>query len=274
MTGQIGFVLLTHRNPLQILRLIKSLNRMFDNPKIACHHDFSQCSFPIDLMPENVLFVRPHFNTTWGHFSLVDAMLAALRLLYSDNDQPDRFVLLSGQCYPIKNADTIISALKQGNFDAQIGYYPIVENKLESTWQKKCFLRYCAQSPFYPFSDSFECFAGEHWFSGNHVAANALLRFHSASPALAEHYRFLGRDRAITPAESYYQTILCNDPKLKILNDDLRYIDWPEGSWHPKTLTLDDSEELFSSHALFARKFELDESGPLLDEIDNRLFNG
>ena len=57
----LGFVILTHDNPPQILRLINRLVSMFDNPPIVCHHDFSKCDLDTNLFPPNVSFVLPHF---------------------------------------------------------------------------------------------------------------------------------------------------------------------------------------------------------------------
>ena len=69
MSLSIGFILLTHRNPEQIYRLIAHLNRMFNYPTIVCHHDFSKCDLSVDTLPKNISFVRPHIETAWGEFS-------------------------------------------------------------------------------------------------------------------------------------------------------------------------------------------------------------
>lgn len=64
----IGFILLTHTKPLQIHRLINTLNRMFNYPVIVCHHDFDKCELSVDALSKNVLLVRPHIKTEWAGF--------------------------------------------------------------------------------------------------------------------------------------------------------------------------------------------------------------
>lgn len=115
----IGFVLLTHGNEPQILRLTDTLNQMFGDPPIACHHDFSKLALNKRQFPGNVHFVEPHVRTSWGTISLVHAMLKALRLLY-DTSAPDWFYLLSGSDYPIRDAASIRNELAHSPFDAYI----------------------------------------------------------------------------------------------------------------------------------------------------------
>ena len=116
--SRIGFVLLTHANPPQILRLVRRLNTMFDAPPIVCHHDFGKCPLPDGFLPKNVSFVRPYVKTGWGPFSLVEAMLLALETIYRRSDSPDWCVALSGSCYPTKPAAQILTNLTAGGYDA------------------------------------------------------------------------------------------------------------------------------------------------------------
>jgi hypothetical protein len=115
----IGFIVLTHRDEPQVLRLIDRLNALFDSPPIVCHHDFSQATFNRYRFPSNVRFVEPHVKTHWGTISLVIATLRALRLLY-DTSAPGWFYLLSGADYPIQDGATIMRELAQSPYDAYI----------------------------------------------------------------------------------------------------------------------------------------------------------
>jgi len=113
LNSPIGFVLLVNPfNPLeQSERLIRTLNRLFDNPPIVCHHDFGKNPNFIKDCPANVQLVRPNVYTKWGDFSCVDATIRALRLLYENREGPEWFVFLSGSDYPIKPANQILSDL-------------------------------------------------------------------------------------------------------------------------------------------------------------------
>jgi hypothetical protein len=291
MSHKVGFLLVTHNKPHQFVRLVDTLNRMFDYPPIACHHNFSISSLPLEQLPPNIKFVHPHVKTRWGKFSTIEAELKALELMYESPDSPDWFILLSGSDYPIKSADTILHALTSSPYDVCMHHELVDYKALESNWQKLGYQRYCIvrgwvpsldenlkpkkhfitliEHPsltkfFIPFSEDFPCFVGDHFFCANRDAAKYLLDFHRSNPKLATYYQ----KSTIFPTESYYQTIFCNSPHLKVENNNWRYIDWSTKDAHPKILLLEDLPQIQASTAHFARKFDIDEDAKVLDELD------
>ena len=59
-----------------------------------------------------------------------------------------------------------------------------------------------------------------------------------------------------------------NSPfKEKVINDDIRYIDWTTGPEYPRTLTLDDFTKVRESNALFARKFSLTKDYAIIQRL-------
>jgi hypothetical protein len=291
----IGFILLTHTKPLQIYRLINKLNTMFNYPVIVCHHDFSKCDLSVDTLSKNILLVHPHIQTEWGGFSLVEATVQALRLMYEVPDAPDWFVLLSGGDYPIKNAKQILDDLASNPYDAYIQHEPITyqtykyDLKPNMLWLKNSYQRYCTKSfyfnyskkyltqlnieirlehplltkSFLPFSKKLACFSGSQWFCANRKAAEYIIDFHTQKNALTLYYSNLKYTD-----ESYFQTILANASHLRLQNDRRRYIDWSDGGCHPKTLLMEDLPNLLASSAHFARKFDIDTDSNILDELD------
>lgn len=247
-------------------------------------------------MTENVHFVRPHFKTGWGKFSVIDAMISALELLVRLPNAPDWVVLLSCADYPIKSADKIVRDLNASPFDVHMRHEKIIYNQFERDWQRLCYDRYCSlkfrvpsldrallpkwrtvtirhpaiASQFSPFTDKFLCFAGEHWFCARLHAAQYLIDFTKRNPAVADHYR--RRDAyTVIPEELYYQTILCNTG-FKISQNIWRYIDWNVGnSPHPRTFCINDFEALRNSDAHFARKFDIDLDVQILDALDGHI---
>ena len=230
--SRIGFVLLTHNNPPQLLRLVQRLNSMFGNPPIVCHHDFGKCPLPDGFLPENVEFVRPHVKTKWGEFSLVEAMLRALEQMYRRNDSPDWCVTLSGSCYPTKPAAQILENLEAGGYDAHFEVKDLGRDALVTALHKQYYQRYCVKKlpfpsvnrrlrpvirplnvphfvgrHFLPFSDTLHAYAGSQWFTISRRAAASIFEFLKtpAAAALTRHYR------GLTYAdESYFQVIVCN----------------------------------------------------------------
>jgi hypothetical protein len=282
MSPPIGFVLLVNPfNPLaQSERLIRTLNRMFNHPPIACHHDFGQNPQFIANCPPNVRLVRPHVDTKWGDFGCVEATIHALRLLYSGPDRPEWFVFLSGSDYPIKSADKILADLQASPFDGHIEHklasegdlvYPPDPDNLQGwkweTWLQQCHKRYCSlrlnvwginrylrfsqrtfwlEHPIFtrglPFTKEFKCYAGEVWFTANHRCARRIIDFRDQDRRVTEHYR-----KTLVPEESYLQTVLANAPDLKLSQNYLRYVDWTGRKSNPKILTMADLPRLRNS---------------------------
>lgn len=290
-----GFVLLTHEKPNQVLRLVERLNFMFDDPPIACHHDFSKCDFLTENFPENITFVKPHIKTKWGHWSLIEATIKGIELLYSGKNKPQWFTLLSGSDYPIRTAGEIIRDIKNSQFDAHIDSKKLVKSKLKDDADKAMYFRYHSvvfsfpsvvhliqsfrirkwiteeirvKNPTYtryliPFSDEFICYVGSQWFSANQKAAESILEYHKRHSKLRNFYK-----KVSFADESYLHTILNNTNDLKINNRYWRYTDWSGQTAHPRTLTIKDFPKLLESDDHFARKFDADVDPDVLDRLD------
>ncbi|MEH2181704.1 beta-1,6-N-acetylglucosaminyltransferase [Nostoc sp.] len=295
-SNAIGFILLTHNKPLQTYRLINKLNSMFNYPLIVCHHDFSKSDLSVNSLSKNVLLVRPHIETKWADFSVEEATVKAIKVMYENPEAPDWFVYLSGADYPIKTARQILDELTSNSYDAYVEHEQITYEKYKSdaippdmSWLKNSYQRYCTKSfsfhslikyfaqmnieirlehplltkLFLPFSKKFACFSGSQWFSANRKAAEHIIDFHGQRNAVTLHY-----SQARYTEEAYIQTILGNSPHLKLKNDCRRYVDWSTGGPHPKILLTEDLPNLLASSAHFARKFDIDIDSNILDELD------
>jgi hypothetical protein len=301
MTEPIGFIIISHTNPSQVLRLVRCLSRIYDNPLIVCHHDFSQSSLPLAEFPQSAQFIFPHIKTRWAQFSVVSATLLALDLLYQ-KAAPKWFVLLSGADYPTMPASEVLRDLESRGVDALLDYREVTKppldvaspenpalrpfasrGNLELAWH-----RYVGMNPwvpiirkgprlgrhtFYlpfeawssPFGSQFKCFYGDHWFSGNQKVAELLLNPTPKHLQLRRHLRL-----RTSPDECYYHTVIANAPNLKLSTGTSRFCNWTGGKeGHPRDLGLDDLPAIISSNAHFARKFT--PGSPVLDEIDKIL---
>ncbi|WP_288938037.1 beta-1,6-N-acetylglucosaminyltransferase [uncultured Sphingomonas sp.] len=299
----IGFVILSHRAPDQLLRLIRTLGELYGNPPIACHHDFGQAPLDRSRFPANVRFVDDWVATGWGKWSVVDAFLRALALLYADGG-PDWFVLLSGADYPVRQPDAVLAELRDSGCDAFIDVHQIEPapaaatltgdinpmlrhldraESLRTKWgfylARQFWLPILRRRPRWrpgrltirlpwtqrgPFRDGFSLWWGEHWFTGNRRVADVFLQPTPAHRALQRHLRW----RAF-PEESYYQTVLCNTPGLVLNRNNKRFTEWNGGGAHPMTLGPAEVPTMLASGMHFARKF--DDDSAALDLIDHAL---
>ncbi|HTU45314.1 MAG TPA: beta-1,6-N-acetylglucosaminyltransferase [Bryobacteraceae bacterium] len=298
---RLGFVILSHANPDQVLRLAKRLADTFAPAAIACHHDTNKSAIDAKRLPAFCTLVKNAVNTSWGRFSVVEAELRALQLLYDKYD-PDWFVMLSGADYPVQRASVVSAELSQGGYDAYVDFRKIsFANRSEQRfltgldlggdggfdrpeWKRIAFDRYVAirlryeprgrnQSRRYlvrhlvvvrlasRFKFCRNIYAGDHWFSGNRKVARHLLSDTPLTKQMLAHFR----SRPI-PEEGIYQSIICNVPGLKLCADNKRYADWTAGGLHPKLLGPGDIPLIVKSGAHFARKFAAD--SPALGRLD------
>ena len=273
----LGFVILSHSETPQLARLISSLNKNYFFPPIVIHHDFSQSrlSLSSEEMGDNVSVVKPHYPTRWSHISIVDSFLTALEMLF-DQQAPDWFTLLSAACYPVAKGTHVLRELENSAYDAYVEHHNIsagiLSTRSESTprtpkeiWFDECRTRYIStvRSPNLPFTNDFNCYVGEHWFTGNSKAAKALVASRRERNELFYHY-----SAVFCPEESYYQTVLANRQDLKLCGDNKRYADWSLGGSHPKELTENDLQDVLKSNCHFARKFAAYRSENIIKDLD------
>lgn len=291
MNPPIGFALLTHENPEQILFLCQQLNWLFCGAPIVVHHDFGKCSLNTALFPNNVSFVEDWLTTRWGGWGVVGGQLKAVKKLYQRHN-PDWFVVLSSADFPVEPADSILRSLYSGDFDAYLHHRPIdrcmlplppegfgAENFAHAAWERLAFERYVAIGfgfyklatrlkwktkaiylrqkslieRFTPFDGAIRCFAGDFWLTGNRKTAEALIEESPLNLKLVHHFQ-----RRPNPDEGFPHTVLCNRPDLRISTDNKRFTDWAGQVNHPRTLTQADFPHLLGSSAHFARKFAFD----------------
>jgi hypothetical protein len=286
----LGFVILSHDSPEQVLRLVDRLAALYGQPPIVIHHDFSKSELDAALLPSCASVVRPHIVTARAQWSLVEATVLGLRGLYARHDAPDWFSVISGADYPVKPATAVLAELRHSPGDAFMQYQHISAETAETEWQHRCVWRYfrrhfrlpdivqsrmpfaenrawpgwCA-APSLPFSREFQCYAGSQWFTANRKCAERILRWYDSKNQLTSHYE---RSRVPVPDESYFQCVLVNDTSLTIVNDNKRYLEWGQ-SGRPRTLTGQDLPSIMASSAHFARKFALGDA--VLDDLDRIL---
>ncbi|MGQ8365240.1 beta-1,6-N-acetylglucosaminyltransferase [Glaciecola sp. 1036] len=291
--SNIGFIVLTHANPEQAIKLNKALNSLYDYPPIAWHHDFSKCDLPIEQFSKNVEFVKEYEVTGWGTFSLVAAKMKALNLLYKNN-KPDYYIILSGADYPTKSSDEVFEFLKAQGADAFMRSAKIEYGHFDKKWKKRYYIRYCSLSflfkrkdkkglevvsqipllkhpllvsRFTPFNDKYKCWGGEFWYTGSAKCAEFLIeKFADKSNSVINHFK-----KTKIPDEAIFHTMINNASELNCFHDNRRYVDWSQGLPHPKTLILQDLESIFNSQCHFARKFECNQSKELISSINVKL---
>jgi len=285
-------MILSHRQPEQVLRLMHRLASMFPDAPILCHHDLSQSRIERERLPASASLVEPHRATAWAEFSVVEATVDMIRALAGRERRPRWMILLSGADYPVAPARRIREVFRADDVDAFIQYQPLDPADLRTVaerraWERYFHRRFEVQVPTFrgrghrigrtvwnrhlmramlPYSERFRCYFGSQWFAIGTHAARVVLREHRHNRRHRAHAA-----RVKFSEETYFQTMLANAPGLRLRNEHLRYMDWSADGWHPATLTVDDLPRVLGSGALFARKFDIDRDVEVLDRIDRAL---
>lgn len=124
---EINYIILAHKNPLQLQRLIYRLDT--PNCHFYIHLDKGSDKIPfLDVLAtkRNVFFVSDQLREygTWGDIGIVRATVAILLQIVKDN-RNGYCILMSGQDYPLKN-NQFISDFFETNYGANfIVTYPL-----------------------------------------------------------------------------------------------------------------------------------------------------
>jgi hypothetical protein len=114
----ICYVILSHRQPRQIVRLVHTLTQSTESA-VVVHHDQSTTRLRRDELGSSagIRLLGFQQRIRWGTWDLVEVMLRCLRWVY-DNIAFDWMVLLSGQDYPITSPREIEQFFARTRVDA------------------------------------------------------------------------------------------------------------------------------------------------------------
>lgn len=282
---RIAHLIIAHKGPMQLARLITRLQH--PQSDIYIHIDKK-----VDIAPfrslnslQNVFFVEKRVKVNWGGNSTLMAMVQSVQEITAAKQKYDFINLLSGQDYPLKNAENMFEFFQQHS-----GYNFISYDECSgSEWWQAAAARY----QHYHFTDI--DIKGKYAFQGiinrimprrnfpqnlhlhgGHKSAWWTLSGECATYVvreLSENRRLLKFLKYCWGTDEFaIATLIMNSEfRLKTINNNYRYIDWSEGNPHPKLLTRADVPELSKDNMLFARKFDTKIDSTVLDWIDSNL---
>jgi hypothetical protein len=277
----LAYLILAHAHPEQIANLVRRLHA--PHVRFYLHIDANTPDTIYqaihDTLPDEAeaTFIarRP---CRWGGFSLVAASLDLLRV--AQNDGFGWAILLSGQDYPLQSNDAIVHTLAntraQGfieiktDFDVRYRYQAWHWEAINGTRVGKLVqklqrgLNRIGLNRSLP-SPLTQIAAGSQWWILSADAVGAVLDFIAKNPQLIHFF-----EHTLVPDEMFFQTVLLHTPIAQNIEPrSLRFLQWPEQAWSPRTFSLDDLPLLGTRDELFARKFAAD--GQLTAQMDNLL---
>lgn len=293
---KLGFSILSHKKPDLIFKQLLLKLNCFSNKVIAIHHDFNQAPFNNELLiNESIQVVKEYVRTYWSHTNNIKAIMDTFKLLYEANC--DWYITLSANCYPIKPASYIQNFLSDTNYDGFVNMHSIWTDKLEyfKYFRKAFSTKYMFRVPYLNrdlglkyrsfrisrapedvlFTETFIPYHGSDWFIINKKSMKYLLDNEKTINSMVAFFKKInsGPDLNVCPPEVIFQSILGNSD-LHLSNNYYRFIDWINSTnFHPNTLTLKHWKYIQNSDALFARKFDSQQSRELIDLINNEILN-
>jgi Core-2/I-Branching enzyme len=123
---KIAFLVLNHRRPAQLVRLLTALRSQLPDSPIVVHHDVFHGELPAEIFEptRNVHLLTSRKRIAWGDFSVVDIYCWSLAWMI-EHIEFDWVVLLSAQDYPIKPLVGLADDLIRNNADAVLRAIPI-----------------------------------------------------------------------------------------------------------------------------------------------------
>ena len=291
---QLACLVVSHRNPPQVLRLVRALTETGSSTAFVRHDPRHSRLDPGELREAGGHLLTDDVEVEWGTWSHLEMLLGALGRVAAEAD-PDWLVVLSGQDYPLRPVSEVEQRLAASDDDALLASaWELDTTRMPPAPAEEFFLRYAylhlpvpSRTPYLPgrlkrlayvrdrpprlglrrrklpFGDDLRCWVSGDWPTLNRRSLRTVLQTARGDRRLVRHYR-----RTVSPAESFLATALANDPELRISGDHRRFARFAPGAPSPDVLTTADVEQLRACGAEFARKFDTEVDGRVLDLLD------
>jgi Core-2/I-Branching enzyme len=230
--------------------------------------------FRADLRSIDGIVYARCVRVRWGSYAQALAIMRSIQAAVGRPERYDRYVLLSGQDYPIVPRWRIDQSFRDDPQSEYVEAYALNVMDDAPGW-----------SPYYRFR-RYHLFLGRFhralpytrkgpppqaiyhgstWWALTHPALEFIAREFKNNSRLRRYLR-----TSFLVDEAYVPTLLMGSPfRSRVAGHNLTYAKWtPTSGPHPKTLGIEDLPSLGSSSKLFARKFDADVDSTVLDELD------
>jgi hypothetical protein len=299
-----AFLIIAHHEPELLRRLVGRIDAPWSHAFIHVSKSSAIESFQ-DLTPasDQVTYLSDRVTCHWCGYSVVEAIFRLLLAAVSHERRFTRFVLLSGVDYPIKPLPVIgkrlapdveqiqvsrkVDPAGDTVFDLRARRIFLGDNALTNPRTAPRLInrlvRRIEALTSRKFPDDTPLYEGPTWWALTRDAVEHCLEVRRNQPSYVNWFRGVE-----IPDEYLFQTILMASDRADLITQcyqqpatihdyihGIHYVDFASGNPAlPRTFVLEDYGRLVQSEALFARKFSLERSGPLLDLIDQEIHGG
>jgi hypothetical protein len=271
--SKIAHLILAHKNPQQLLRLISRLDHPQFDFYIHLDKKTDIRSFAPVFEKKNVFPIHNRTSIYWAGYGTIQAIINGFREIPGNY----RYInVISGQDFPLRapehiynllaadhrefiTCETIDGTSSWGNVAPRVRNYHLVNWRIPGKYRLEKWANKLLPPRKFPMDH--ELVGRANWFTLTYPATRYLLDFIDAHPELVRYYKYCwGADEFI------FSTILYNTPAFRpAITENLLYVEFFENQGRPKVLTTADFPALMASGKLFARKFDL--------EVDSRVFD-
>ncbi|MGI8951275.1 MAG: beta-1,6-N-acetylglucosaminyltransferase [Chitinophagaceae bacterium] len=274
---KIAHLILAHKNPRQLERLIQALQHPSFDFYIHVDKKTDANSFKY-LINKNIYFIEKRTKIYWAGYGTIQATLNGFdEILEKDYDYIN---VISAQDFPIKSAEYIYQFIAEKKEQEFITCESIEDEWLESAPRVKKYhfinwripgkyrLENIANKILPPrkFPLDYKIVGRANWFTITKNAAQYIVDFLNEHANVIRYFKYCwGADEFI------FATILYNSHFKNRIENNLMYVDWSAKKAHPKILTSQDFDALKSSDKLFARKFDMDVDATIIKMLEELL---
>jgi hypothetical protein len=277
---RLAHLIIAHKEPAQVERLVKRLSHEAGDVFIHLDKKSDLAAFSYLADQQRVRFIRNRQCIRWAGYSFTKAILTGMKEVLEAG--PYDFInLMSGQEYPIKPADTLVDFLQNNQGHTFMSYeaegspwwqqninrveqYHSTDFNFKGQYQLQALVNRVLPKRKFPLS--YPLYGGNcaMYWTMSKACARYVVDFVDRHPVIERFARFTW-----APDEFLIPTILMNSPyRERVINNNLRYIDWSQGGPNPKFLTLQDLDKLKATDSFFARKFDIRQDSRILDQLD------
>jgi hypothetical protein len=274
---KIAHLILTHKNPAQLERLIRALDHPgFD---FYLHIDAKTDIAPFLHLAEkdNTFMVARRTPVYWAGFGTIQATLNGFHEILAKGGY-DYINVISGQDFPLRSAAYIYEYIleRKGkefitceSIDAEwsaaaprIRKYHLINWRIPGKFRLEKWVNRLLPPRKFPVDH--QIVGRANWFTLTTAAIEYSLDFLDQHPELIRYYKYCwGADEFI------FSTILYNSAFRDRIVDNLIYVDWTgQTQGHPRILRSGDLPALQASGKLFARKMDMDTDAGLFGLLE------
>jgi hypothetical protein len=274
---KIAHLILVHKNPQQVERLIRALDHPVFDFFIHLDRKADIRLFEFLSAKENVFFIKNRVNIRWAGYGTIQATINGFLEIVPKGY--DYINVISGQDFPLKPSEYIVQFFQNNRGKEFITCLSITDWK--DGWQRaenisfvnwrlpgrfalEKIAKWFFQKP--KFSKDYHLVGRANWFTLTNEAAKYILNFIEAHPRIVRFFKYTwGADELMMP------TILYNSKFRDNIIDNLVYVDWTgRTDGHPNILTMEHLPALQQTQKLFARKFDIDVDKQILTHLEEQ----